>query len=283
MEHSTNSKILFRVLVNSITLDESKEEIESIVLMLLYGRKGLSRAEIFAGKEVEYSAHDFADDVHRINKHEPVQYILGTTEFYGRTFHVDSSVLIPRPETELLVTESLTALRQLKGAARVIDIGTGSGCIATTIALELPGTAVTGIDVSDDALGIARENAERLVASVSFVKHDLLGNAPLAGTWNLVVSNPPYVLRNEAHQMKRNVTDFEPHLALFVPDSDPLLFYKAIARAGSAILEPNGLILVEINERLGDETRKLFSSHGFSASITKDLSGKDRIVVARRS
>jgi len=283
MEHSTNSKVLLRSLVSSIKLDESKEEIETIVLMLLHGRRGVSRAEMLSGKDVECTMAEFADDMRRINAHEPVQYILGATEFYGRTFHVNSSVLIPRPETELLVTESLTALQLRQGGARIFDAGTGSGCIAVTLALESPKSVVTGIDVSDDALGVARKNAESLGARLTFLKHDMLGAKELPGEWDMIVSNPPYVMQSEVRQMKKNVTDFEPHLALFVPDNDPLLFYKAIARAAQSTLAANGIILAEINERMGNETRKLFSSHGFTASIVKDLDGKDRIVVARRA
>jgi len=282
MEHSTNSKILFRSLVNSITLDESREEIESIVRLLLYATKGLSDADILTGREVDSTIADFESTVRRINAHEPIQYILGAASFYGRTFLVNDFVLIPRPETEILVAESLKALKDRGPGARIIDIGTGSGCIAITLALESPASKVTGIDISEDALGVARSNAKNLGATLTFLRYDLLGTEELSGAWDMIVSNPPYVARSEVHQMKRNVKDFEPHLALFVPDNDPLLFYKAIATAGQRVLRKDGVILTEINERLGKETKALFQSHGFESSIITDLSGKDRIVVARR-
>jgi release factor glutamine methyltransferase len=280
MERATNSKVLFQSLVKAITLDETREEIESIVLTLLYGRTGLSRGEILTSREVEVTLTDLADDIRRINAHEPVQYIIGVAEFYRRDFYVDSSVLIPRPETELLVRSVLDRLKAIDSPARILDIGTGSGCIAVTVALEAPDSVVTAIDVSADALQIAMKNAADLGAKVRFLKHDILQKQQPEGKWELIVSNPPYVMHKEGHLMKRNVTGFEPHVALFVPDDNPLLFYEVIARMGKDRLADNGAVVVEINEKMGKETVKLFSSYGFSAAIMKDIDGKDRIVVA---
>lgn len=282
MERTTNSKVLFRSLVNAITLDESKEEIESVVFALLHGRKGVTRAEILTGIEVNWTNQDFADDIRRINAHEPIQYILGIAAFYGRDFIVDKHVLIPRPETELLVDETLIQVSRLGRSANILDIGTGSGCIAISVALESRSSTVTAFDVSDEALKVAEQNAEKLGAKVHFMKRDILDKASWQGSWDLIVSNPPYVRLGEAKTMKKNVKDFEPHLALFVPDTDPLLFYSAIARAGLVVLSEDGAIVAEINEKLGGETCALFSSFGYRTSIVKDLDGKDRIIIALR-
>jgi release factor glutamine methyltransferase len=280
MERATNSKVLFQSLVKAITLDEAREEIESIAFTLLRGRTGLSRGEILTARETWVTVADLADDINRINSQEPVQYVVGTAEFYRREFLVNPSVLIPRPETEVLVSSALNHQKHLRDSCRILDIGTGSGCIAVTLALESPSSVVTAIDVSEDALKIALKNSERLGAKVNFQKHDFLQTALPEGKWELIVSNPPYVMDKEAHLMKANVTRFEPHLALFVPDDNPLLFYEAIARKGKDLLTDDGAVIVEINEKMGKETADLFLSYGYLAAVIKDLDGKDRIVVA---
>ena len=282
MERATNSKVLFQSLFKAITLDETREEIESIAFALLHGRTGLSRGEILTARKVGVTFASLADDIRRINAREPVQYIVGTADFYRREFYVNQSVLIPRPETELLVGSALDRLKRMHGSPRILDIGTGSGCIAVTLALESPASAVTAIDVSDDALTTARKNSERYNANVNFLKHDILQKALPVGQWELIVSNPPYIMFKESHVMNANVTDFEPHLALFVPDDNPLVFYEAIARKGKEMLTDHGVIIVEINEKMGKETTELFSSFGYSAVAMKDLDGKDRIVAASR-
>lgn len=282
MEHSTNSKVLFRSLVNSITLDESKGEKESIVFTLLRRLKGVTREDVLAGKEIPWTVADFSEEIARLNANEPVQYILGAADFFGREFYVNSSVLIPRPETELLVVESLAYLNGIRRDTDILDIGTGSGCIAITLFLEATGCRVTAIDVSEAALAVARGNAERLGAKVHFEHHDIIKKASFDGKWDLIVSNPPYVLMKESSLMKKNVVEFEPHLALFVPDNDPLVFYNAIAGFGMDQLKDDGLVLVEINEAMGDETVTLFSDFGYEARIIRDLDGKDRIVAARK-
>jgi release factor glutamine methyltransferase len=279
MEHSSNSKVLFRSLVKAVTLDETTEEIESIVFMLLRQRKGLTREQVLAGKEVDVVENDFASDLARINNHEPIQYILGKAEFYGREFRVDKSVLIPRPETEILLRSALTRIIQMASTASVLDIGTGSGCIAITLALESQSSKVTALDISEDALIVARHNAELLGAKVNFINHDIL-RKPAPGKWDILISNPPYVLEEEAGAMRKNVIEFEPHMALFVPDKNPLVFYEAIARQGLRILSETGVIMVEINERMGKEAADLFSSMGYNSSVLRDLDGKDRIVIA---
>ena len=233
----------------------------------------------------------------RMSFGEPIQYILGKAWFYGRQFHVSSDVLIPRPETEILVSSVADGMRQ---SVRILDLCTGSGCIAWTLALENPGAEVTAVDISESALDIASSqdfseeiHRTRAVAP-RFVKADVLSdNLPdilykdaakdvsveaHSRRYDLIVSNPPYVMDKEKVLMRANVLEHEPHLALFVPDDDPLVFYRALARHSLRLLAENGIGMVEINEALGEETADVFRSVGFSAEVVKDLSDKDRFV-----
>jgi release factor glutamine methyltransferase len=213
-----------------------------------------------------------------LKKGIPVQYILGETIFYDCRIKVTSATLIPRQETEELVHH---ILRQNKGfQGNLIDFGTGSGCIAITLALNLPGSAITAIDISDEALVVARENAALNNVIVSFQKGDILnfdsGSVSMAG---IIVSNPPYVRHSEKKLMSRNVIDYEPHQALFVDDSDPLIFYRAILSIAAGILLPGGAIWFEINEAFGNSMAELLTSFGYiNISVIKDINGKDRII-----
>jgi release factor glutamine methyltransferase len=281
MEGPSNSKELFRALVNLVTLPESKDEIDGIVMLLIEKKCGLTRAEIMAGKLTNCSVPGLSEVIRRINSHEPIQYILGVADFFGREFYVNPSVLIPRQETELLVEESVKILHQAP-TLNVLDIGTGSGCIAVTLALETP-CRMTAIDVSDAALDISRRNAAQLGAKVNFIRHDFLDRRALAGTWDLIVSNPPYVRRSESQQMKPNVTEFEPHVALFVPDEDALVFYRTIAEYGKNALTKGGTVIVELNEYLGKETQHMFVQMGYKTELIKDINGKDRVLKASTS
>ena len=227
-------------------------------------------------------------DLGRLRASEPVQYVLGYAEFCGRRFHVDRRVLIPRPETELLVSLASEIMRAAGGKSRVLDLCTGSGCIAWSLALDFPGAEVTAADISPDALEVARSQFSGPVCSgPEFVLADVLGPVPSPierkGPFGLIVSNPPYVMQKERPSMRRNVLDYEPGLALFVPDDDPLVFYRACARWTDALLAPDGCALFEINEALGDETASLMRSFGFgSAEVLPDLSGRARFVRVRR-
>ncbi len=217
--------------------------------------------------------------IQQVNSHKPIQYILGECEFYGRTFAVSDHVLIPRPETEELVREVIHYCKQQKRRLRIIDIGTGSGCIPITLALESKDTEVYATDVSEDALTVAKLNAQSLQAPVKFFLHDILKDDLLIDNIDVVVSNPPYITYREKDSMKENVLQFEPHLALFVPDDDPLLFYKAIVTKSKKVLNDGGLLAVEINERFGDHVATLFSDMEFtSVERIKDIFGKERIV-----
>ena len=277
----TNSKVLFKELIATVKLEESYTEKKSIMYRLFEGVLGVSPTDIAIEKPVELS-HRQTGELHqlieRINREEPVQYVLGRGDFYGRTFKLSSRVLIPRPETEGLVETALTDLRR-RLRRRVLDIGTGSGCIAITLALELPGVDAFATDISLDALAVSRENAAQLNAKVAFARSDILEDGLPFGQLDLIVSNPPYVTPGEAGTMSRNVLNYEPRLALFTPADDPLLFYKAILTRSHGALKPGGRVIVEINEHCGEEVADLFLAHRFSGvEIIKDFNNKNRIV-----
>lgn len=278
-----NSKEIFRDLRQQIILKEDPDEIQSILYLIFEEVLGLSRADIFAEKSVVLTAShqkNLSEIIKRVNDSEPIQYILGFTHFYGRKFKVNSSVLIPRPETELLIEEVLKEVNP-HATGTVLDIGTGSGCIAITLAKELPAKYVVALDVSEPALWVATENAQRLQATVEFFQTNALTEEFPVQQIEILVSNPPYIASSEKKSMKGNVVEYEPHLALFVGDHDPLVFYKMIAQKGFGSLTDNGKVFVEINERFGEEVSQLFLSAGFKkVQVIKDLQGKNRIVTA---
>ena len=230
------------------------------------------------------------EDMARLRAGEPLQYVLGYAEFCGRRFKVDRRVLIPRPETELLVEEALRFARSLGHPARILDLCTGSGCIAWTLALELPDSEVGAVDVSEDALAVARSQFPESAGRVRFVQGDVLAPEPCTGKYSteatavpaafdLVVSNPPYIMDRQKAEMRRNVLDYEPGLALFVPDDNPLVFYRAIAGISGEMLAPGGMGLVEINDALPDETVKVYVSGGYSnVKLIKDFADRPRLV-----
>ncbi len=221
----------------------------------------------------------------RLAAGEPLQYVTGKAYFYGREFRVTSDTLIPRPETELLCRMALEAAG--KPNPRVLDLCTGSGCIAWTLALELPRAEVAAVDISDGALAVAssQDFSEEMVrtgaAAPTFIKTDVLAGPSFRSDrqYDLIVSNPPYVMDKEKALMRPNVLEHEPHLALFVSDDDPLIFYRAVADWAVQLLSPDGVGVVEINEALGQQTSDVFRSRGFSAAeVVKDLYDKDRFV-----
>ena len=275
----TNSKELFNELVNNVRLDDSRDEIHSIIYLLLEDKLGLSKTDIMTGKEISPVSKDqFNEVIQRINQREPIQYILGKADFYGRSFVVNRSVLIPRPETELLVA---AVIKENMCSPTILDIGTGSGCIAITLALEIASSKVYGVDLSEDALIVAKQNDNNLRAKVNFSKLDILDDAVADQRFYIIVSNPPYIAHTEKKDMKSNVLEFEPHLALFVADKDPLIFYKVIAKKGKSYLKQGGKVFVEINERFGQAVADVFIKEGYSlVKILKDIDNKDRIVTA---
>ena len=260
-------------------------EARSIVLMLCEERLGTRSYThiIEPATQIDPSRlPSLLEDLERLSKGEPIQYVLGYAYFRGRRFKVGPGVLIPRPETEMLVEE---ALRGAPARARVLDLCTGSGCIAWSIALDLPESEVWGVDISSDALAYARGQfpSER---SPKFVKADVLG--PVSGLpegpFDLIVSNPPYITESEKTLMRPNVLEHEPALALFVSDSDPLVFYRAVAAAAKQLLSPGGRCIVEINEQFGRATSAVFEASGFQKpAVLGDFCQKNRFVVCSKS
>ena len=217
----------------------------------------------------------------RLLNEEPIQYVLGEAEFFGSVFEVAPGVLIPRPETEELVGHIVA--KHKDETVKVLDIGTGSGCIAVSLAKNIANADVYAIDISAAALSIARSNAARIGVNVSFLQHDVFEALPLSEQFDIIVSNPPYVMDCERGAMSRNVLDYEPSGALFVPDNDALLFYRRIAEVALGCLTPRGVVYAEINALLGRETAALFTEMGFSeVRIIRDISQKERFVEARR-
>ena len=240
----------------------------------------LSQTDILLGKDSDFSAKDelrLQEITLRLLKNEPIQYILGQCRFLGHTFCVHQGALIPRPETEQLVT---MLSKELEGErACILDIGTGTGCIAVSLALL--GHVVTAMDISPEALDIARENARKLGTEVEFLHEDILNPRQTARKWDAIISNPPYVMDHEKAEMQDNVLQYEPENALFVPDCDPLLFYKAIADFGQKHLNARGRLYFEINHKLARETANVLDSRGYTdIKITKDQYEKERFVTA---
>ena len=217
------------------------------------------------------------EDLSRLCKGEPLQYVLGWCEFYGRRFGVGPAVLIPRPETEQLVSEAVQFALGLGPSPRILDLCTGSGCIAWSVQKEVPDAEVVAVDISEPALEVARGQFPGLPAP-RFIRADVLQGPDLSlGQFDVIVSNPPYIMESEKAQMRPNVLDWEPHLALFVPDDDPLVFYRAVARWSEALLKEGGMGFVELNEALGPETGAVFGTGRLAPVCAKrDLFGKNR-------
>jgi release factor glutamine methyltransferase len=262
---------------------------QQLTYQLLQHYSGLSRTQLYACPEQELS-RDLAEKIEAgitgLLAWKPLQYITGEAEFCGLSFVVNESVLIPRPETEELVQQAVQALRSYDGRLNVLDLCTGSGCIAVSVAAQLPAAAVAACDVSREALAVAQANAQRHHTPVDFFTCDILRQpealaAHLApASVQAILSNPPYVRRSEQALMQPNVLRYEPHLALFVEDDDPLAFYRAIAAIARQYLAPAGFVLVEINEALAGATAGVFRAAGFPAvQVTQDLCGKDRFLV----
>jgi release factor glutamine methyltransferase len=221
------------------------------------------------------------EDLRRLCSGEPIQYVLGYTVFCGERFRVGPGVLIPRPETEQLVTEAVRLLREAGPGARVLDLCTGSGCLAWSLARAVPGTELVGVDLSESALSYARSQSPSSAGEPAFLRADVLDTEqPFPyGPFDLIVSNPPYVRDSERGAMRPNVLDHEPAEALFVPDGDPLLFYRAVARWAQRFLRPGGAGIVEINEALGAETAAVFRQASFkNVQILPDFAEKDRFI-----
>lgn len=281
------------------------QEAKAMTRMLLEDLFGLSFADILCGATEHLSDADtlrLQQSVARLLDAEPLQYVTGTAFFCGHPFHVAPGVLIPRPETEWIVDTAVNLVTA--SAPRILDIGTGSGCIATSISLALVDKHcyTEAWDISEDALRIAADNAERLGADVKFRRRDalrleedfpaeenqsgaevLIADNASSASWDVIVSNPPYICNREAADMHANVLRHEPHLALFVPDTDPLLFYRAIARYAMRSLRKGGWLLFECNTLYAHDTARMASNMGFAKSVVEDdCFGKPRFVKAQK-
>ena len=270
------------------TISQAFPERESreMVLMFLQHSIGTSRHTHILEPSYEVSeeaASHAMGAFDRMASGEPIQYIIGKAYFYDREFKVTPDVLIPRPETELLVREAVNwARRSGRRSLRILDLCTGSGCIAWSMALELPGSEVTAVDISDGALAVASGQKFECDVPPKFIKADVLaGSVEGLGAFDMILSNPPYVMDSEKALMRRNVLDHEPWLALFVSDDDPLIFYRAVAAWAKQLLKSDGLCLVEINESLGRQTAKVFDDAGFGdVEVLQDLNSRDRYIRA---
>lgn len=249
-------------------LTEAYLEMSRLDLALDHGR-------VLSGSEEK----KFEDALLRLRRHEPIQYIIGETEFFGLKFKVDKNVLIPRPETEELVQWILEDLKnsETEGLS-ILDIGTGSGCIAISLAGKLPNARVSAMDVSEGALGIARSNAKMNAVEVDFILQDILNTTELPEKYDLIVSNPPYVRELEKKEMHRNVLENEPEMALYVKDLEPLIFYQKITKLAETGLKQGGSLYFEINQYLGKETAGVLSRCGFKSLSQKDIFGNDRML-----
>ncbi|REE01609.1 release factor glutamine methyltransferase [Marinoscillum furvescens DSM 4134] len=258
-------------------------EAESSISILLEDAFGISRLDRLMQPNTELSAADLSrlqSAIQRLANHEPVQHIIGFCYFLGRRYKVSPDTLVPRPETEELVMHIVENYRTAHEPIKILDVGSGSGCIAISLDLLIQQAEVTGWDISPKALEIARHNALNLDSSASFELKDALKDLPFRSL-DIIVSNPPYIPEKEQLEMHKNVTDFDPPLALFVPDHDPLLFYRAIGQMGRKTLVAGGKLFFEIHENFGPETRDLLASMGYQeVEIRLDLQGKDRIVAA---
>jgi len=259
-------------------------EAESFFFLLLENKHQLRRIDLALDVDIEFSETDISNwnaILEKLKIQIPIQYIIGTTHFYGLEFIVDGNVLIPRPETEELVDwiVKLNSKLSKTKALKILDIGTGSGCIAISLAKNIPNSEVFAIDVSEKALAVAEKNAILNKVPVTFLHKNILETNDLSRKFDIIVSNPPYVRNLEKAEIKPNVLENEPHLALFVSDNDPLIFYKKIAELAAANLNLNGQLFFEINQYLGKETQELLESIGLkNIELRKDIYGNDRMI-----
>jgi len=271
-------------IIDSIKSIYEKGEADSITEIVMEHITRWSRLERILHKDVPLSFTQkklLAQIIDRLQQHEPIQYIINEASFAGMIFYVDRNVLIPRPETEELMGWIINESTIRKPASRVLDVGTGSGCIAIALKSKLQDAEIWACDLSDEALNIARMNADALNTTIDFVPLNFLDAEQRKQLPNvdIIVSNPPYIPQKDKIEMKKNVLEFEPATALFVPDDDSLVFYNAIADFGKEKLNEGGSIYVEIHENLGHQVKNLFELNGYnSVEMRKDLQGKDRMI-----
>lgn len=277
-----SSKKLLQYVINNITIDESEQEKQSLAYIIIDELFNINKSEIITDRSINISksqGKELKTFIDRINKNEPIQYILEEAEFYGRKFNVAQGVLIPRNETEELVDLIIKDSKEKK--IKFLDIGTGSGCIPITLIKELKLNKGYAIDFDPRVIKIARQNAARHDVDIDFLMIDILTERiPVIGL-DVLVSNPPYITESEKVLMKPNVLNYEPNTALFVSDDNPLVFYEKIAVKGRECLKDEGRLYFEINERFGNQVAQLLENEGYkNIEIIQDINGKDRIVKA---
>ena len=254
-------------------------EVAAFTRIIVTEMLGIPQMTFFLKDNVELTHEQeatLADSINRLQKHEPIQYIQGYSDFCGLRFKVTPATLIPRPETSELVE---WVASEASGNERILDIGTGSGCIAVSLANKMPQSKVTAWDISNEALAVATGNSRSNGTEVLFEQVDILSYRPEENLFDIIVSNPPYIKENEKSAMHSNVLDWEPHTALFVPDSDPLLFYRTIAKKGLTLLKPGGTLYFEINRAHGAETVEMLAGLGYTGiELRKDFAENDRMI-----
>lgn len=273
---------IFRALTEAGAELYGEAEARQIAEMVLESR-GVSRNMLLVDPNEELQFPDLDSVINDIRAWRPVQYIIGTAEFAGMDFEVSDAVLIPRPETEELVDWIAS---EVGDSASILDVGTGSGCIAIALSRAVSGSSVWALDISADALAVARRNGAKYAPDVRFVEGDALSDfsALFAEKFDIVVSNPPYIPDSDSRLMRRNVTDYEPYTALFVPDNDPLLFYRSIARTALKMLKAEGKLYFEIYESLADEMQRMLHDEGYEEIVVReDFRGKPRMICAKLS
>jgi release factor glutamine methyltransferase len=277
---SIASPILIQQIIDAIIPHYEPSEARAIAFRCLDLGWNLSSMDIILKKEVDLPA-DWSSRLARLAAGEPLQYVMGKTYFRDHLFQVNADTLIPRPETEELVD---LVLSHAPENASVLDVGTGSGCIPISLKLERPSLTVEAWDISAGALTMARQNAKALEAEVKFKQQDIFAWHSSEGNWDVIVSNPPYVTEEEKKEMANHVLDFEPHLALFVPNDDALKYYAALADFALERLTPRGYLCLEINQYFGTQTVELLFSKGFQeVKLVKDFKGNDRMILAQKS
>ena len=272
--------------IQELTLIYDAGEAESFFYLILEEKKQLKRIDLALHPDLVFSEEEIGvwnAILEQLKQEIPIQYLLGKTSFYGLDFEVNAAVLIPRPETEELVEWILESQKSKVESQKVkiLDIGTGSGCIAISLAKNLPDATVFALDVSEEALATAKKNAENNSVNVTFIHQNILETEDLLQQFDIIVSNPPYVRNLEKEEIKKNVLENEPHLALFVADNDALVFYKKIAQLAQKNLLPNGQLYFEINQYLGKEMVNLLEKMNFKTiDLRKDIYGNDRMTKA---
>jgi release factor glutamine methyltransferase len=282
IDSKKSSKKLFSESVDRLIPFYSREESVQLSKILFEDFLGIPFEQVMIDEDLqlsESSAKQFVAKIELLRKYHPIQYVLGKAHFYGRDFFVDSSVLIPRQETEELINEIL--IDNKKEDLKILDIGSGSGCIGITLGLELKNAEITALDIDEIALDVCRKNAQKFGVNLASVREDILLADHLPDIYDIIVSNPPYVTEREKTQMRENVVDHEPHIALFVPDDDPMLFYKKIIGLAKRHLSKGGKLYFEVNENFGEEVMDLCEKEKFaSLRLIRDINGKNRIVKA---